>query len=203
MCRSCEAVYEDFSLKEGTVLKENELRLVCELIKNSRRSDRELAKSLGVSQPTVSRIRTKLEKRGIIQYTGTPDLKELGFEIVAITFGNLNLDSNSDVNARIQRGKDFLRQQPNVLFFSTGRGLNSDRVAVTAHKNYSDYTKFVGDLKSDWADIISVTGSFLISLGSDSVLSSITFKHLAVCSDEKCPRQGKPDRLGNSSTSYK
>jgi hypothetical protein len=33
MCRSCETVYEDFSLKEGTVLKENELRLVRELIK--------------------------------------------------------------------------------------------------------------------------------------------------------------------------
>ena len=86
------------------MLKENELRLVCELIKNSRRSDRELAKSLDLSQPTVSRIRTKLEKRGIIQYTGTPNLKELGFEIVAITFGNLNLDSNSDVDTRVKRG---------------------------------------------------------------------------------------------------
>jgi DNA-binding Lrp family transcriptional regulator len=171
-------------LREGTVLKETELRLICELIKNSRRSDRELAKSLGVSQPTVSRIRTKLEKQGAIQYTGSPDLKELGFEIVAITFGNLNVGSSSDVNGRVQRGKDFLRQHPNILFFSTGRGLSSDRVAVTAHKSYSDYTKFIGDLKSDWTDIIAFTGSFLISLGSDNVLRSITFKHLAACLDE-------------------
>ena len=168
-------------------MKENELRLVCELIKNSRRSDRELAKSLGISQPTVSRIRTNLEKREIIQYTGSPDLKELGFKIVAITFGSLNLGSNSDVNVRVKRGKDFLRQQPNVLFFSTGRGLNSDRVAVTVHKSYADYTKFIRDLRSEWTDIISVTGSFLISLVSDNILRSITFKHLAVCSDEKCP----------------
>jgi len=166
------------------VLKENELRLVCELIKNSRRSDRELAKSIDLSQPTVSRIRTKLEKRGIIQYTGSPDLKELGFEIVAITFGNLNVGSNSDINVRVQRGKDFLRQHANILFFSTGRGLNSDRVAVSAHKSYADYTKFIGDLKSDWADIIAVTGSFLISLGSDNVLRSITFKYLTACLDE-------------------
>jgi DNA-binding Lrp family transcriptional regulator len=165
-------------------LKETELRLICELIKNSRRSDRELAKSLGVSQPTVSRIRTKLEKRGIIQYTGSPDLKELGFEIVAITFGNLNVGSSSDVNDRVERGKEFLQKHSNVLFFSTGRGLSSDRVTVTAHKSYSDYTKFIGELKNDWADIIAVTGSFLISLGSDNVLRSITFKHLAVCLDD-------------------
>jgi DNA-binding Lrp family transcriptional regulator len=171
-------------LKDGADLKETELRLICELIKNSRRSDRELAKSLGVSQPTVSRIRTKLEKRGIIQYTGSPDLKELGFEIVAITFGNLNVGSSSDVNDRVERGKEFLRQHSNVLFFSTGRGLSSDRVAVTAHKSYSDYTKFIGELKKDWADIITVTGSFLISLGSDNVLRSMTFKHLATCLDE-------------------
>ena len=167
-----------------TYLKEFEYKLVYELVKNSRRSDRELAKSLGISQPTVSRIRTNLEKREIIQYTGSPDLKELGFKIVAITFGSLNLGSNSDVNVRVKRGKDFLRQQPNVLFFSTGRGLNSDRVAVTVHKSYADYTKFIGDLKSDWADIIAVTGSFLISLGSENVLRSITFKYLTACLDE-------------------
>lgn len=43
-------------------MKEVELRLAAELMKNSRRSDRELAKALKVSQPTVSRMRNKLER---------------------------------------------------------------------------------------------------------------------------------------------
>jgi Trp operon repressor len=36
-------------------VKEIELRLVAELLKDSHRSDRELAEALGVSQPTIAR----------------------------------------------------------------------------------------------------------------------------------------------------
>ena len=46
-------------------MKDVELRVIRELIRDCRRSDRELAKPAGVSQPTVSRIRPRLEKEGI------------------------------------------------------------------------------------------------------------------------------------------
>ena len=45
------------------LVKDVELKLVSELIKNSRRSDREVARVLGLSQPTVGRMIKKLEKR--------------------------------------------------------------------------------------------------------------------------------------------
>jgi DNA-binding Lrp family transcriptional regulator len=48
-------------------MKDVELKLVSELMKNSRRSDRELAKAVGVSQPTVSRLVKRLEKDGLIK----------------------------------------------------------------------------------------------------------------------------------------
>jgi len=68
-------------------LKEVELRLVGELMKNSRRSDRELAKALKVSQPTVSRMIKKLEKEGVIQeYTMIPNFSKLGYEIMGASF---------------------------------------------------------------------------------------------------------------------
>ena len=38
-----------------------------ELVKNSKRSDRELAKVLKVSQSTITRTRRKLEQSGLIQ----------------------------------------------------------------------------------------------------------------------------------------
>jgi len=68
-------------------VKDIEFRLVSELVKNSRRSDRELAKALGVSQPTVSRIRVRLEKQGLIDYSAIPNMAQLGFEIIAVTLG--------------------------------------------------------------------------------------------------------------------
>jgi DNA-binding Lrp family transcriptional regulator len=58
-----------------------------ELLKNSKRSDRELAKVLKVSQPTITRTRHKLEQSGLIQdYTIVPNFRKMGFEILALTF---------------------------------------------------------------------------------------------------------------------
>jgi len=45
--------------------REKLLKLLFALIKNSKRSDRDLAKILGFSQPTVTRLRKALEKEAI------------------------------------------------------------------------------------------------------------------------------------------
>jgi DNA-binding Lrp family transcriptional regulator len=66
--------------------REKLLTLLFALIKNSKRSDRDLAKILGFSQPTVTRIRKALEKEAIKQYTIIPNLPYLGFDIIALTF---------------------------------------------------------------------------------------------------------------------
>ena len=46
-------------------MKDRMMKVLLELLKDSKRSDRELAKVLGVSQPTVSRTRWRLVKEGI------------------------------------------------------------------------------------------------------------------------------------------
>jgi DNA-binding Lrp family transcriptional regulator len=64
-------------------VKEIALRLVAELLKDSHRSDRELAKVLGISQPTVSKLTERLRKMGVIrEYTIIPDFNKLGFTYV-------------------------------------------------------------------------------------------------------------------------
>jgi DNA-binding Lrp family transcriptional regulator len=68
-------------------LKDLELRIIAELMKNSRRSDRELAKTVGTSQPTVTRIRNRLEKEGyLLEYTAIPDFAKIGYHLFALTF---------------------------------------------------------------------------------------------------------------------
>jgi DNA-binding Lrp family transcriptional regulator len=41
--------------------------MISELMRNCRRSNRELAKAIVTSQPTVSRIINRLEKEGIVE----------------------------------------------------------------------------------------------------------------------------------------
>jgi len=54
--------------------------LLLELLKDSKRSDREIAKVLGVSQPTITRMRQRLVKEGAIkEFTVIPDFVRMGF----------------------------------------------------------------------------------------------------------------------------
>jgi DNA-binding Lrp family transcriptional regulator len=74
------------------MMKKIEWMLLSELVKNSKQSDRELAKKTGASQPTVTRTRTRLEKEGYIkEYTIIPDFSKLGFELMSSARARRNI----------------------------------------------------------------------------------------------------------------
>jgi len=158
-------------------LKDIELRLISELVKNSRRSDRELAKVLRVSQPTVSRMRVRLEKQGLIDYTAVPNLAKLGYEMIAVTFGNRDFKKHPEIN--LQKAKDFAEKHPEIIFGAFGNGLGYDRIAISIHRNYSDFSKFMEEMRKEWADVIDVKDSFKVSLSSKEIIQPISLKHFA------------------------
>jgi len=162
--------------EKGSQLKDVELRLVAELMKNSRRSDRELAKAIGVSQPTVSRVRVKLERERIIEYNASPNLAKLGFEILAVVLGRRNYQKNPEID--IQKAKNYARDRPNILFGASGNGLGYDRISVSVHRSFSDYSGFMQELQTEWAGIMDVD-SFLINLKGGDVVQPLSFKVLA------------------------
>jgi len=106
-----------------------------------------------------------------------PNLQKLGIEIMAITFGNWSYHQYLDT--RVSETRDYTERHPNLLFLLCRRALSSDRVAVTVHRDYSDYMQFMQEIGSDWGEFMDVTGSFLISLSSDDPLGSIAFRYLA------------------------
>lgn len=53
------------------------------------------------------------------------------------------------------------------------------------HKDYSDYDKFIRDLRNDWTDIIAITRSFMIALGTESVLRSLSMSYIADCLEKQ------------------
>jgi DNA-binding Lrp family transcriptional regulator len=168
-------------------LKSIDYEIVSELIKNSRLSDRQLAKILKTSQPTVTRRRRELEKERLLDYTAIPDLKKLGFEILAITFGKWKTELYG--NRKIEAAKDFLSKHPNIIFVSTGMGIDYDRVAISFHKTYSDYSLFMRELMQEWEQYVSSPQSFIISLRSDNILRNLTFKHLAKNFKQSIPQE--------------
>jgi len=144
--------------------KELPQQLLRELLKDSKRSDRDLAKVLKVSQPTVTRTRHKLERDGMIQdYTIIPNFKRMGFEILALTFVKMRpaiLSPEIMENAR-----KYAAKFPNAIFASTGEGLGMTGVIISFHKNYTEYHQRVNQLRVDWKDLTEDIRSFIVALG--------------------------------------
>jgi DNA-binding Lrp family transcriptional regulator len=143
--------------------KELPQRLLSELLKNSKRSDRELAKLLGVSQPTVTRARQRLEKNGIIQdYTIVPNFREMGFEILALTF--VKMRSEILTPEIMAEAKKYAEKWPNAIFASSGEGIGMTGVIISFHRDYTDYHKKLNLLRVDWKDLTEDIQSFIVSL---------------------------------------
>ena len=139
-------------------------QLLRELLKNSKRSDRELAKILKVSQPTITRARHNLEKNGMIQdYTIIPDFKKMGFEILALTFVKMHPEILTPQVT--EEAKKYSAKWPNTIFASTGEGLGMTGVIMSFHPDYTDYHRKLNLLRVDWKDFTEDVQSFVVSLG--------------------------------------
>jgi DNA-binding Lrp family transcriptional regulator len=147
--------------------------LLRELLKNSKRSDRELAKILGVSQPTITRARNRLEKKGIIQdYTIIPNFKEMGFEILAINFARIRPELLSSGTA--EKAREFIAKFPNTIFASTGEGMGMNAIDIAFYKNFTEYHNRVSLMRTEWKDFVEDIQSFVVPLGEG------TFKRLSL-----------------------
>jgi DNA-binding Lrp family transcriptional regulator len=160
-------------------MKEEKLvKLLKELIRNSRRSDRELAKTLKVSQPTVTRNR-KLAEGYVRSYTIVPDFQKIGYEIVAITFAKAKTYDKDEAQTKQEAQKKWVMQKPNVIFASDGEGLGKDSVILSLHKDYSKYADFMREYTINFAEFISDVQSFIISLKSGKMIKPFDLKYLA------------------------
>jgi DNA-binding Lrp family transcriptional regulator len=154
--------------------QEKLVKLLFELIKNSKRSDRDLAKILGISQPTVTRLRKVLEREAIKQYSIIPNFSYLGFDILALTL----FRSKELVHPLWDKGKEWANAQPNVVFISTGQGIDSDAMMVSVHEDYADFVRFYQVFRRDWGKYLQDFKIFLISISGSVIMKPFTFNYL-------------------------
>lgn len=162
-------------------MKDVELKLLSELMKNSRRSDRDLAKTIGISQPTATRIRSKLEKQGYIrEYTIIPDFHQLGYEIAALTFANLKEEPTPEEIDKVRQIEREMKKKTafQSIMIAKGLGLGYEIVIAAFHENYASFMDFIQMIKQcSFVDPSSVD-SFVISL-TDEHYRHLTFATLA------------------------
>ncbi|MGD0978158.1 MAG: winged helix-turn-helix transcriptional regulator [Candidatus Bathyarchaeia archaeon] len=166
---------------EREPLKDTEAALISELISNSRRSDRELAKAIGVSQPTVSRIIKRLEKEGVVnEYTMIPDFRKLGYNLCAFIFLKLKDLPPERVESVRQAVKESLSQSHFViLLLERGLGLSRDAVMICLYKNYASYAEHRNIIREFPYITPSDVDSFLIDLNDEVHYRYLTFAGVA------------------------
>lgn len=163
-------------------MKSLELRLVSELMRNSRRSDKELARLLGTSRSVVSRLIKKLEKEGCIgEYTVIPNFSRLGFGVMAVTLiKGEKAFSMEEYDEVMKAGVELDKHESlPVVMVVKGLGSNYDVMIISFHKGYSDYRGMVANLRQvscmDSADVQSL----IVDLADYTRYRPFTFSALA------------------------
>jgi len=163
------------------VSKNVELRLVVELLKDSRRSDRELARVLQISQPTVTRLRNRLEKSGLIrEYTIVPDFGKLGYHLCSMTFAKFReIPHVEALRKAIEAYGHRLLEIPQAVLIERGMGMGANGVVIALHKDYAAYMDFMKWLRQFSMISPFELSSFIINLDDEVHYRYLTFSTLA------------------------
>jgi DNA-binding Lrp family transcriptional regulator len=148
-------------------MKDLEMRLVSELMKNSRRSDRELAKVLGTSQPTVSRMIQRLQKEGKVKaYSMIPDFAKLGFSVMAITFIKTGTNMPPDVaDALVKAVREVERKRGSkIIMHIRGMSMGYNVMTVSVHESYSAYVEAIKEVREAASQRFEGVETFLADL---------------------------------------
>jgi DNA-binding Lrp family transcriptional regulator len=162
--------------------KSKKIKLLHELLKDSCRSDRELSKVLGISQPTVSKMKKNLLEQGVIQgFTMIPKFSKIGYTLLAITFVKVKhiLSANEELKENTEKAKKWLQQQSNVIFADFCRGMDMDALMISLHRTYQDFDEFMNNHNQKLGHQVTEIKSTLVNLAGDHTLKPFHFKYLA------------------------
>lgn len=163
------------------MLDDIDRRILSELMKNSKMSDREIAKKLERSQPTITRRRAKLEKEQIIrEYTLIPNLPKLGYQMMVITLLKYGNVGHEEVLKARAEARQIVKEAPfEMIMGERGSGAGYDGVTISYHKDYRSCIRFKNWLRK-WLPLPAIKmDSFIIVLGDEVKYRPLTFSTLA------------------------
>jgi DNA-binding Lrp family transcriptional regulator len=161
-------------------LKDIDYKILFEMMKNSKISDRKLARKIGVSQPTITRRRSKLEKEIIASYTIIPKWSNLGYELLAVTLvkGKTSTLTNDKYDDVKQNAINWFNSHSNVIFAGASRGANADFLILSVHKNYAQYDKFIYSYKRERGEFIEDIDFVFVNLAGNEIIKDLNLNFL-------------------------
>ncbi len=125
-----------------------DLKVLFTLLSLSNKSDRAIAKILGISNTSLSKRRRRLEKDGCIkEYTVIPDLHSMGLDVIVFYFS-----STSDMltPAQLKESRELALKHPEVLCLLEEQNLaGTSWFAVTIHKTYDGFVELSKKVQED------------------------------------------------------
>ncbi|NIO37332.1 winged helix-turn-helix transcriptional regulator [Candidatus Bathyarchaeota archaeon] len=163
-------------------MRDIEFKVLSELMNDSRRSDRALAKAIGASQPTVTRTRKRLEREGYVQeYTIIPNFTKLGYVLLALTFFKYEQSFDEE---KVEKAKKILQEAFHkgpfeIIMAERGIGCGYNAVMISIHRDYTSYSELMNWAKQFGFTKLAKTESFLVNLSDKVHYRSLTFSTLA------------------------
>ena len=156
-------------------------KILAGLLRNSKGSDRALARAIGVSQPTVTRRRARLEKEAISSYTMIPKWVKLGFKLLVITFTKSReaLTSPEKLKETLETSKKWMMQHPNVLLCAGSRGMDMGGFMISIHKDYSEFDNFMRDHDLALGRYLDDVQNVIVNLDGGQILKPFDLRYLA------------------------
>lgn len=123
-------------------MDEVDVKILKELVKNSRQSFREIAKKLDMAVGTVVNRVRNLEKTGVIKgYSVVVDHEKLGYELTAIIEVTVAKGKLLEVDEKVAK-------EPTVCAVYDTTGV-TDAIVIAKFKTREDLSKFVKNLLSN------------------------------------------------------
>jgi len=147
-------------------LTENEKQVLYRLVAHPRAQDTEISRTLDLGVSTVTKLRNRFLKRGLLKQVNIPDVQRLGAELFAAGYGELNPDVSLDHKLRV--GEELMKSA-RTTFLTAGDG--NQAFGFGFSRNYTSameeilYTESVGGVcqKNPFEGLNYVFSSFRLA----------------------------------------
>ncbi len=110
-------------------------RLLFEYLKDSNRSDKQMVKVMGVSQPTIARMKRRLVEDGLVEHFSViPNFSKIGYEIMAFSCVKFKPEKLAEIE---EKAKEWAQRNHEIIFTSRAEGMGMHAVTISLHKNYA------------------------------------------------------------------